>query len=145
MSSYIVTCGSCSTANRISAEIQGKSGRCGTCHAPLLPMYYQPQSLNEKSFDDFIRWFDGPILAEFWAPWCPHCTSYAPAVRKAAELLAGKAAVVQVNTQENPSLAGRFGVRGIPVVFLLRNGRIVDQLAGVQTAEAILTWFQRQQ
>ena len=60
-----------------------------------------------------------------------------------AELLAGKAAVVQVNTQENPTLAGRFGVRGIPVVFLLRNGRIVDQLAGVQTAEAVLAWFKR--
>jgi thioredoxin 2 len=64
-------------------------------------------------------------------------------VRKVAELLAGKAAVVQVNTQENPTLAGRFGVRGIPVVFLLRNGRIVDQLAGSQTAEALLAWFKR--
>jgi thioredoxin-like negative regulator of GroEL len=65
-------------------------------------------------------------------------------VRKVAELLAGKAAVVQVNTQENPQLAGRFGVRGIPVVILLRNGRIVDQLAGAQTAEALLAWFKRQ-
>jgi len=60
-----------------------------------------------------------------------------------AELLAGKAAVVQVNTQENPRLAGRFNVRGIPVVYLLRNGRVVDQLAGAQTAEAVLAWFKR--
>jgi thioredoxin 2 len=65
-------------------------------------------------------------------------------VRKVAELLAGKAAVVQVNTQENPHLAERFGVRGIPVVHLLRNGRVVDQLAGAQTAEAVLAWFKRQ-
>jgi len=144
MSSYTVTCGSCGTANRIPADKQGKTGRCGTCHAPLTPMYYQPRPLDEKSFDDFIRGYDGPVLAEFWAPWCPHCTSYAPAVRRVAELLAGKAAVVQVNSQENPVLAGRFGVSGIPVVFLLRNGRIVDQLGGAQTAEALLAWFRRQ-
>jgi thioredoxin 2 len=107
-------------------------------------MYYQPRPLDEKSFDDFIHGYHGPILVEFWAPWCPHCTSYAPAVRRVAELLAGKAAVAQINTQENPVLAGRFGVNGIPVVFLFRNGRIVDQLGGAQTAEALLAWFNRQ-
>ena len=58
--------------------------------------------------------------------------------------MAGKAAVVQVNTQESPTLAGRFGVRGIPVVYLFRNGRVVDQLAGAQTVEAVLAWFKRQ-
>jgi thioredoxin 2 len=66
-------------------------------------------------------------------------------VRKVAELLAGKAAVVQVNTQENPALAGRFGVRGIPVMYLLRSGKSVDQLGGAQTAEAVLNWFKQHQ
>jgi thioredoxin 2 len=108
-------------------------------------MYFQPLALDEKSFDDFIKRYGGPILAEFWAPWCPHCTSYAPTIRKVAELVAGKAAVVQVNTQENPALAGRFGVSGIPVVFLLRNGRIMDQLGGAQTAEALLARFRQKQ
>jgi len=65
-------------------------------------------------------------------------------VRKAAELLAGKAVVVQVNSQENPMLSGRFGVRGIPVVYLMRSGRRDDQLAGAQTAEALVAWFNRQ-
>jgi thioredoxin 2 len=64
-------------------------------------------------------------------------------VRKAAELLAGKAAVVQVNTQEYPQLAGRFGVRSIPVVYLLRNGRVADQLAGARSTEALLAWCKR--
>ena len=60
-----------------------------------------------------------------------------------AEQLAGKAAVVQVNTQDNPALAGRFGVRGIPVMMLLRQGRVVDQLSGAQTVAAVLAWFRR--
>jgi len=64
-------------------------------------------------------------------------------VRIAAEKLAGTAAVVQVNTQENPALASRFGVRGIPVIMLLQDGRVVDQLAGAQTSEALLAWFRQ--
>jgi thioredoxin 2 len=65
-------------------------------------------------------------------------------VRTIAERLAGKAAIVQVNTQDNPALATRFGVRGIPVIMLLRNGRSVAELAGAQAVEAVLAWFHRQ-
>ena len=64
-------------------------------------------------------------------------------MRTVAERLAGRAAVVQINTQENPGLASRFGVRGIPVVMLLRKGRVVDQLAGAQSVEGLLAWFNR--
>jgi len=69
--------------------------------------------------------------------------SFAPAVRKVAELLAGSAAVVQVNTDENPALSSRFGIRGIPVLHLLLKGRTVDQVPGAQTADAVVAWFRR--
>jgi thioredoxin-like negative regulator of GroEL len=65
-------------------------------------------------------------------------------VRTVAEKLAGKAAVVQVNTQDNPGLASRFSVRSIPATILLRDGRVVAQLAGAQPVEAILAWFNRE-
>jgi len=65
-------------------------------------------------------------------------------VRTVAEKLAGQAAVVQVNTQENPALAGRFGVRGIPVLMLLRGGKAVAQLPGAQPVETVLAWFRQQ-
>jgi thioredoxin 2 len=64
-------------------------------------------------------------------------------VRTVAERLTGRAAVVQVNTQENPGLASRFGVRGIPVTMLLHKGRVVDQLSGAQGVENLLAWFNR--
>jgi len=64
-------------------------------------------------------------------------------VRTVADKVAGKAAVVQINTQDNPALAAHFGVRGIPVTMLLQNGRVVDKLAGAQSAEAVFAWFQR--
>ncbi len=69
MPSYIVTCGSCGTANRIPAEKEGKTGRCGTCRSALLPLYFRPRQLTDASFDAFVTGYSGPILAEFWAPW----------------------------------------------------------------------------
>lgn len=69
MSSYIVTCSACGTGNRIPAEKEGKSGRCGSCHAELPPLYTRPQQLGDKDFDSFIANYPGPVLAEFWAPW----------------------------------------------------------------------------
>jgi len=62
-----------------------------------------------------------------------------------AERLAGKAAVVEINTQENQALASRFAVRGIPVVMLLKNGKVIDQISGAQPADALIGWFNRHQ
>ena len=59
-------------------------------------------------------------------------------------MLAGSAAVIQINTEESPGLAGRFAVRGIPVLHLLRRGKSLGQLAGAQSAESIVAWFRRQ-
>jgi thioredoxin-like negative regulator of GroEL len=64
-------------------------------------------------------------------------------VRKAAELLAGQAAVIQINTEESPRLAARFAVRGIPVLHLLQHGKSLGQLGGAQPAESIVAWFRR--
>jgi len=62
-------------------------------------------------------------------------------VRNIAEKLGGQAAVLQINTQENPALASRFGIRGIPAILLLKLGRVVDQLPGAQPLDAVLSWF----
>jgi len=64
-------------------------------------------------------------------------------VREVARRLAGCAAVAQINTQENPNIGSRFGVRGIPAMFLLQQGKVVDQISGAQTPEAVLAWAGR--
>jgi thioredoxin 2 len=62
-------------------------------------------------------------------------------VREIAGELAGKAVVVQVNTQENPLLADRFAIRGIPALLLLEKGRVLATLNGAREKSAILAWF----
>jgi thioredoxin 2 len=69
MSSYIVKCSSCGTANRVPAEKEGVPGHCGNCRASLPPLYLKPQQVTDSSFDRFIAGYPGPVLAEFWAPW----------------------------------------------------------------------------
>jgi hypothetical protein len=69
MDSYQITCKSCGASNRIPSDKQGVSGKCGKCHSGLPAIYWQPQPVNEATFDSFVRGYDGPILAEFWAPW----------------------------------------------------------------------------
>ncbi len=145
MSTFVVTCTFCGTANRIPDDREGQTGHCGHCHKELMPLYYRPKPLTDSNFDAFIRGYNGPVLAEFWAPWCQHCRAFESTVTKVAGILAGTAAVVQVNTQDNPALAGRFDVRSIPVLFLLKQGRIVDQMSGAQESAAILSWFRRHQ
>ena len=69
MPSYLVKCRSCGTANRVPADREGASGHCGNCHAPLPALYLRPQQVTDSSFDRFMAGYDGPVLAEFWAPW----------------------------------------------------------------------------
>jgi thioredoxin 2 len=66
---YLIACPTCGTANRVPAASEGRAGNCGNCHAPLPPLYLSPVALTDRSFDDFVRNYRGPILAEFWAPW----------------------------------------------------------------------------
>jgi thioredoxin 2 len=64
-------------------------------------------------------------------------------VRTLAERLAGQAAILQINTQDSPNLAARFGIRGIPAMVLLKHGRVIDQLPGAQPLDAVLAWFRQ--
>jgi len=67
-SSYLISCLSCGTGNRIPADKVGLRGRCGSCMASLPPLYCHPQQVIDRTFDAFISSYPGPVLAEFWTP-----------------------------------------------------------------------------
>jgi thioredoxin 2 len=64
-------------------------------------------------------------------------------VREVALELAGRCVVVQVNTQENPGLAGRFNIRGIPALLLLRDGKVLDSISGALEKAALIAWYRK--
>jgi len=64
-------------------------------------------------------------------------------VQEIARELAGRGAVVQVNTQENSHLAGKFNVTGIPTVMILKGEKVLDSISGAMDRNALLAWWKR--
>ena len=73
---------------------------------------------------------DVPVLVDFWAAWCGPCRALAPHLDTLANHFAGKAKVIKVNADENPDVAARYGVRGLPTLLVFKGGKVVDQLVG---------------
>lgn len=69
VTSHIIKCPSCGTGNRVPADKEGTQGHCGKCKSSLPPLYHRPQQLDDRTFEGFVRSYNGPVLAEFWAPW----------------------------------------------------------------------------
>ena len=74
----------------------------------------------------------GVMLVDFWADWCGPCRMLAPVMDKLAGLYEGRVTVGKVNVDEEPMLAQRYGVMSIPNVVILKDGKEVDRLVGVQ-------------
>ncbi len=88
-------------------------------------------NLNEQSFEEAISSASGPVLVDFWAPWCGPCKAIAPLLEEIAGELAGKAAITKVNVDENSAIAAKFNVRAIPTLILFKGGEQVDTIVGM--------------
>lgn len=79
----------------------------------------------------------GVTLVDFWAPWCGPCRMQTPILEQLAPQVAGKVKIGKVNVDENPGIAGEFGVTGIPTLIVFKNGAEAERFVGVQSAEIL--------
>lgn len=91
----------------------------------------------KPSFMELIKTSELPVLVDFWADWCQPCHIIAPEVKKVAKEMKGKIRVVKLNVDENPQIAGQFGIRGIPTLILFYKGKPLWRQSGVMPAAAI--------
>lgn len=87
-------------------------------------------NISDNNFESECLQSDLPVLVDFWAEWCGPCKALGPLIDQVAEENQGKLKVVKVNIDENPETPAKFGVRGIPTMILLKDGKLVDQLVG---------------
>ena len=84
-----------------------------------------------------------PVLVDFWAPWCGPCRTLMPLLDRIADDYAGRFALAKLNTDEEPDVAGQFGIRSIPTVMLFHGGEVVEQFVGVQPESSIRALLDR--
>ena len=129
-------CPHCDATNRLPAERIDDAPSCGKCGQPLIDG--QPLDLTDADFDAVVDETKLPVLVDFWAPWCGPCQMMAPAFKQAAAQMKGRALLVKVNSDDNPALSQRYGIRSIPTMVKLVNGREVQRQSGAVPAGAIV-------
>ena len=99
-------------------------------------------AVNDANFDAEVRQSDVPVVVDFWAEWCGPCKMIGPALEELSEEYGDKIKIVKVNVDENPNSPAQLGVRGIPALFLFKDGEIVSNRAGAAPKAALKGWIE---
>ena len=134
-----VVCPHCHTTNRLPRAHLDQGANCGHCKQPLLEGH--PFELTRAGFDRHLAKDDLPLVIDFWAPWCAPCRMMAPAYTEAAARLAPDVRLAKLDTEAEPDIAARFGIRSIPTLIAFKNGREVARRSGASDLPGLLGWI----
>ena len=95
----------------------------------------------DTNFEADVLGSDKPVLVDFWAEWCGPCRMIAPSVEAIAEEYKEKAGVYKMNVDENPHTPSKYGVRGIPMLIIFKNGEVSSTKVGSLPEAQIESWI----
>lgn len=98
-------------------------------------------AVTDDTFETEVRNSDVPVVVDFWAEWCGPCKQIGPALEELSAEYGDKIKIVKVNVDENMMVAGSLNVRGIPALFLFKDGEVVSNKTGAAPKAALKGWI----
>ena len=137
----VVACPSDASLNRVPRAKLDKNPRCGKCHKPLFQG--SPVELNAANFDAHALKSGLPLVIDFWAEWCGPCRMMTPNFELAVPRLEPRVRLGKLDTEAEPAIAHRYGIRGIPSLVMIMKGREVARASGAMPTAAIVDWVEQ--
>ncbi len=98
-------------------------------------------AVTDSTFETEVKQSDLPVVVDFWAEWCGPCKQIGPALEELSSEYEGRIKIVKVNVDENPSSPAQMGVRGIPALFMFKDGEVVSNKIGAAPKAALEAWI----
>ena len=133
-----VVCPRCDTANRVAHERLRDDPACGECGEALFPR--RPYDLTSATFDRQIG-SDTLLVVDCWAEWCGPCRMMAPIFEKAAEQAPPGVRLAKLDTEAEPQIAAKLGIRAIPTLIAFRSGKETARQSGALPLPQLLQWI----
>lgn len=97
--------------------------------------------IGKNNFEAEVVNSEKPILVDFWADWCGPCRMISPIVEEVSKEYSSTVTFGKINVDEEPELAGQFGIASIPTLILFKGGKEFSRLIGVQPKERIVEFI----